>query len=266
MEESTRGRTRERRESASGGSETAEGDLSGRTGLACPSGEDSLTSHSLTPVLNSPVCVYSFHPLVLSELQRLIEEHGAVPETQRLDPLQVADLASLTVPPAAAYVIEANTRNRATEAIVEEILSRYPDARLLVVAEKFDEPTAFPLLRVGVKGLLCYSELSRQLVRAIDEVAGGGFWVPRTLLSRFVDWTLAAGRRPRRSTALGPLSPREREVHELLMENLSNKEIAKRLHMSERTVKFHVSNLLGKHGVKRRADLILLAFSQIRPT
>ncbi|MDQ2970452.1 MAG: helix-turn-helix transcriptional regulator [Acidobacteriota bacterium] len=62
------------------------------------------------------------------------------------------------------------------------------------------------------------------------------------------------------------MSPREREVHELLMENLSNKEIAKRLHMSERTVKFHVSNLLGKHGVKRRADLILLAFSQVRPT
>jgi DNA-binding NarL/FixJ family response regulator len=45
------------------------------------------------------------------------------------------------------------------------------------------------------------------------------------------------------------------------MENLSNKEIAVRLNVSERTAKFHVSNLLGKHGVKRRADLILLSFS-----
>jgi DNA-binding NarL/FixJ family response regulator len=35
--------------------------------------------------------------------------------------------------------------------------------------------------------------------------------------------------------------------------------------MSERTVKFHVSNILGKHGVKRRADLILMAFSEMRP-
>ncbi|HXM80176.1 MAG TPA: helix-turn-helix transcriptional regulator, partial [Thermoanaerobaculia bacterium] len=94
----------------------------------------------------------------------------------------------------------------------------------------------------------------------------GGFWVPRGLLSRFVDWTLVAGRRPGPSTALVPLSPREREVHELLMENLSNKEIAKRLIVSERTVKFHVSNLLEKHGVKRRADLILQAFSQVRQT
>ncbi len=202
---------------------------------------------------------------MLSELQRLIEEHGIVPETQRLDPLQVADLANLPVPQASAYVIEANARNRATEAIVSEILSRYPDARLLVIAEKFDEPAAFPLLRMGVKGLLCYSELSRHLARAIDEVASGGFWVPRALLSRFVDWTPVA-RKPTRSGAFGQLSPREREVHDLLMQNLSNKEIAQRLVMSERTVKFHVSNLLGKHGVKRRADLIVLAFSETGPT
>ncbi len=235
--------------------------------MSCPCRRNWLTSNPVPSLaLNTPVCVYSFHPLVLSELQRLIEEHGAVPETQRLDPAQVSDLARLPVPPAAAYVIEANTRNRATEAIVEEILSRYPDARMVVVAEKFDESNAFPLLRAGVKGLLCYSELSRYLSRAIDEVAEGGFWVPRALLSRFVDWTLASVRRPGRATATGQLSRREREVHELLMENLSNKEIAQRLHMSERTVKFHVSNLLGKHGVKRRADLILLAFSEARPS
>ena len=227
--------------------------------------ELSTLSSLSTLSLEAPVCVYSFHPLVLSELQRVIEEHGGLSETQRLDPTQVPDLVRLPVPRAAAYVIEANARHRATEAIVEEILSRYPDARLLVVAEKFDETNAFPLLRVGVKGLLCYPELSRSLVRAIDEVASGGFWVPRALLSRFVDWTLAGVRRPRRSNGLGQLSRREREVHDLVMENLSNKEIAQRLHMSERTVKFHVSNILGKHGVKRRADLILMAFSEMRP-
>jgi len=49
------------------------------------------------------------------------------------------------------------------------------------------------------------------------------------------------------------------------MENFSNKEIASRLRMSERTVKFHVSNLLNKHGVRRWADLILLSISESRP-
>ena len=53
------------------------------------------------------------------------------------------------------------------------------------------------------------------------------------------------------------ISRREREVLDLLLENLSNKEIASKLFISERTVKFHVSNLLSKFGVQRRADLIV---------
>jgi DNA-binding NarL/FixJ family response regulator len=45
----------------------------------------------------------------------------------------------------------------------------------------------------------------------------------------------------------------------VVLDNLSNKEIGHRLHMSERTAKFHVSNLLVKHGVRRRADLLFCA-------
>ena len=56
------------------------------------------------------------------------------------------------------------------------------------------------------------------------------------------------------------MSRREQETLEALLENLSNKEIASKLNISERTVKFHVSNLLSKFGVRRRADLILLCY------
>ena len=52
------------------------------------------------------------------------------------------------------------------------------------------------------------------------------------------------------------------EVLAGLLENLANKEVADRLHISERTVKFHVSNLLAKFGVRRRADLILLCYQR----
>jgi len=54
------------------------------------------------------------------------------------------------------------------------------------------------------------------------------------------------------------LCARERQVLELPLENRANKEVASRLNISDRTVKFHVSNLLAKYGVGRRADLILL--------
>jgi DNA-binding CsgD family transcriptional regulator len=58
------------------------------------------------------------------------------------------------------------------------------------------------------------------------------------------------------------LSPREIQVLDLLLDNLSNKEIASRMKIAERTVKFHVSNVLTKFGVARRADLILLWYQQ----
>jgi len=211
---------------------------------------------------NLRIALYSFHPLVLAELCRLLEESGFLTRTHRLEPSRLSELDQMPVAPAAAHVVEANARNRATKVIVEEILSRRPEARLLVVAERFDDADAFPLIRLGTRGLVRYVELSRHFVAAVREVAGGGFWAPRALVARFLDSTLAQIRRPKLVSATAYLSRREREVHQLLMENLSNKEIASRLHMSERTVKFHVSNLLGKHGVKRRSDLILLSFAE----
>lgn len=57
------------------------------------------------------------------------------------------------------------------------------------------------------------------------------------------------------STTLPPLTPRERQVFEGLLSAETNKEIAQRVHMSERTVKFHVSHLLEKFGVKTRGEL-----------
>jgi DNA-binding NarL/FixJ family response regulator len=96
-------------------------------------------------------------------------------------------------------------------------------------------------------------------------IADAGFWVPRILLSRFVDSALKGTRRPPTFTSMRRLSRREGEVMQLLLQNLSNKEIASQLHISSRTAKFHVSNLLAKHGVRRRADLILLAHAQAEP-
>ena len=106
-------------------------------------------------------------------------------------------------------------------------------------------------------------EAREQLPRALPLVASGGFWVPREVLSRFVDSILSTtqGRRLRGDSP-AELSRREQEVLAGLLENLANKEVADRLHISERTVKFHVSNLLAKFGVRRRADLILLCYQR----
>ena len=209
------------------------------------------------------VCVLSPHPLVLAEFSRVLAGPGFHLISHQLDSMLGPDLRRLVVPRALVYVVDAHASQPATAALLTNILERWPGARLLVVAEKFTANDSHNLLRLGAKGLLTYAEARDQLPHALPLVARGGFWVPRALLSEFVDSILtnARGRRLKVETAT-QLSRREQEVLDALLENLANKEIANKFNISERTVKFHVSNLLNKFGVRRRADLILLCYQR----
>lgn len=207
------------------------------------------------------VTLLSSHPLVLDEFQRLLARSGFPLKAKRLESTLTSELRQLSVPRARVYVVDALGPRLSTQALVSRILEVHSAARLLVVAEKLNEASSFPLLRQGVKGLLDYAQAREQLPRALEAVAKGGYWVPRALLQRFVENILdSSGGKRRAATAPSDLSPRERQVLDALLENLSNKEIAGKLYISERTAKFHVSNLLAKFNVRRRADLIMLHF------
>lgn len=209
------------------------------------------------------VRLFSFHPLLAAEFERLLPRSAFRIQTHRLpQPIQTKP-EELPVLPAAVYVLETSGVRRVDETLAETLVRRRPGNRVIVIAEKFEEDETFPLLALGVKGLIRYADVEESLGRALREVGRGGYWVPRTLLSRFVELTLASGR-PRALRSAVHLSPREREVVDLLLENRSNKQIASALSISERTAKFHVANLLAKNGVKRRADLILLGMAPSR--
>jgi len=146
----------------------------------------------------------------------------------------------------------------ATLEFVRTLRAEQRSVHLLVLLPRLEDAIAFPLLRLGVKGLLTYEQAPRELTRAASQVSAGMYWVPRELLTRFVESILPEVRGSNALDGDIGISRREREVLDLLLANLSNKEIAGKLFISERTVKFHVSNLLTKFGVQRRADLIVL--------
>jgi DNA-binding NarL/FixJ family response regulator len=203
------------------------------------------------------VCVLSAHPLVLDELGSRLVSARVLP---RLFDPGVPFAEAPPFPRARVFVVDAASPRRVMDALLGALRSARPSARLIVVAQKFSEADAFALLRLGARGLLTYAAAHDQLSRAVAAVAAGGFWVPRAWLSRFVDAIL--GSRPPSPAASGRarLSRREQQVFDALLENLANKEIASRLNVSERTIKFHVSNVLAKFAVRRRADLILHFF------
>ncbi len=208
------------------------------------------------------VCLLSAHNIVLQEFGRLLLRKGSFQlEHRKLDPLFNPLPSEAELPRAGVYVVDADSPQMA-ERVVGSIAIHYPQAKTLVVGEAFADERAFPLLRLGVKGIVTHQQLETDLPRAVEAVAAGGYWVTRNLLSRFVDSIV---RRPGPQVPLmrtSSLSRREKDVVQGLLENFSNKEIALHLNISERTVKFHVSNLLEKFGVRRRTDLILMCFQE----
>jgi len=105
------------------------------------------------------------------------------------------------------------------------------------------------LLLDGIDGFICLREQwQRELCRAVHAVSNGDYWVPRSVLHRYVRQTAGF---------LAPdlLTAREIQVANLLLRHLSNREISRLLCISERTVKFHVSNVFQKLGVRSRDEL-----------
>jgi len=109
------------------------------------------------------------------------------------------------------------------------------------------------ILRSGHHGYLRPNAGRQQLAKAIETLLRNDHWVERTLLSRaFV-----------KGGAL-KLTRREEDVYGLLVQGLSNKAIADRLGVAEKTVKVYVSSLLEKYTAKSRKDLIVSA-KDLRP-
>jgi len=195
--------------------------------------------------------------MALQDFERLLRHPKFEFRAQSIDARAAAHAENLSIPDAQVYLLDALGSRAIAESLLASLSKQFPSARLVVVAEEFTDTSAFSALRLGARGLLTYTEAREQLPRAVDAVAAGGFWVPRALLSRFVDHVLGHAPGPSPGSKPVNLSRREQEVFDGLLENLANKEIASRLNISERTVKFHVSNVLAKFGVRRRADLIV---------
>lgn len=107
------------------------------------------------------------------------------------------------------------------------------------------EDEVIRLLQRGYRGHMGPDDPLGRLKLALEALRRGEIWASRELLTR----TLG-------SIAAPQLTEREHEVLELLAGGLSNRSIAERLGISERTVKAHVSNLFDKHGVRNRTELV----------
>lgn len=135
-------------------------------------------------------------------------------------------------------------------------------ARVIVLTTFDDDETVFDGLRAGAVGYLLKDVSSDILTEAIRAAARGeSFLQPSIAAKVLAEFNRLEDRRPvaRSSGLIEPLSDRELEIVRLLANGESNKEIAVRLYITEGTVKNHVTNVLGKLGVRDRTQAALRA-------
>jgi DNA-binding NarL/FixJ family response regulator len=207
----------------------------------------------VTPAVR--VLIADDHPVVRGGLRALLDSidaievvaeaangHTAILEAKRSRP----DVVIMDVHMPDLDGIEATRRIR----------RQVPDAAVLVLSMLEDDDTVFAAMRAGACGYVLKGASQGDIERAIQTVAAGGAFLGPNIARR----VLGLLSDPRRDEVPFPeLTPREREVLDLIATGLPNREIATRLSISGKTVSNHISNIFAKLHLTDRAEAIVQA-------
>ncbi|MFJ9931625.1 response regulator [Streptomyces virginiae] len=148
--------------------------------------------------------------------------------------------------------------------ICRELRSRMPGLACLMLTSFDDEDALLDAIMAGAAGYVLKQIKGSDLVSAVRTVATGASMLGPATTARLMQSLRSpeAAGEPQ-DARLATLSERERAVLALIGDGLTNRQIAKQLYLSEKTVKNHISRLLGKLGVERRVQAAVIA-AQVR--
>jgi two-component system, NarL family, response regulator LiaR len=140
-------------------------------------------------------------------------------------------------------------------AAIRRMAEAAPATKVVVLTSFSSDDQVIPAIQAGAAGYLLKDAHPSQVEDAVRTVARGDRYLDRQVTGV----VMAEVAHPATAPALARLTPRETEVLGLLGEGLSNKDLAARLFVSEKTVKTHVSSILAKLGVADRTQAALFA-------
>ena len=200
------------------------------------------------------VLIADDHPVVRQGLRVLLSLHADIDVVgEASDGVEAVELAAAVAPD--VVLLDLKLPGLDGLAVLAELRDRNLPAKVLVLTSVADSASVTVAMRAGATGFLYKDVDPDALVRAIRSVHDG-----HTVLAPEAAGTLVRARtRPAAAGGLEALTAREREVLAQIAEGRSNREIARLLHMSEKTVKTHVSSVLAKLGVADRTQAALHA-------
>lgn len=197
------------------------------------------------------------HPLIR---QGIVSTVSSEPDLEVVDEAQCGDSAiqSCLKHKPDVLVLDVGMPGATSPEVVKKVQTESPNTRVLILTAYDDDVFIRQLMRVGVAGYLLKDEGVDNVVRAIRTIHDGATWFSQTVTEKFVRWQYG-----RDVEEHGKLTPREREVLELISQGIENVEIAERLDLAEQTVRNYASSIYEKIGVNSRAQAVVWALDNL---
>ena len=183
----------------------------------------------------------------------VIGEAGSVAEALARIPAAAPDVAVLDVRLPDGNGIE----------LCRDLLSRLPDLRCLMLTSFTSDEAMLDAILAGASGYVVKDIKGMELAQAIKDVGAGRSLLDNRAAAALMAKAARRGRALR--SAVRPVSDQERVLLDLLGEGLTNKQIAARMFLAEKTVKNYVSRLLAKLGMERRTQAAVFVSKLDRP-
>lgn len=202
------------------------------------------------------ILIVDDHPVVREGLAAVLEQRGEFAIVGQVSSAEEAiERASLVNPDIVLLDLEL-PKMGGVEAI-PRLLEVAPATRIIVFTAYDTDERVFGAIQAGAKGYLLKGAPAGEIAAAITTVHKGASVLDPRVASKVLARVTAT-----RSGSPSGLTAREREVLRLVSEGNSNKEIAVRLTITERTVKYHVASIFNKLGADNRAQAVAVAARQ----
>jgi two-component system response regulator DevR len=195
------------------------------------------------------------HEVVRRGLRELLESDGGL---EVVGEAGTAEQALARIPPTKPDVAVLDVRLPDGDGIevCREVRSRHPEVHCVMLTSFSDDEALLQAMLAGASGYIAKQITGADIVDAVRRVANGQSLLNPAVTARARD---RIRNEPEGDERLARLSRQERTILDLIADGLTNRHIAERLNLAEKTVKNYVSNLLSKLGMERRTQAAVYA-------
>jgi NarL family two-component system response regulator YdfI len=203
------------------------------------------------------VLIADDHLVVREGLRTILEVAGDIESAgEATDGAEAVRLAAELMPD--VVLMDLRMPNVDGLAAIRQIKARHPEIQIVILTTYDDDEKIVQGLQAGARGYLLKDCGRQALFDTIRAAARGESLLPSAVVEKVVAHLTS----PQPAPAPALLSDRERQVLERIAQGAANKEIARQLQISERTVKAHATSIFNKLGVSSRAEAVAVALRQ----